>query len=150
MKDVNSQNISFFCPSSSFFANQPLVFVLSAFRVSHVYHLQKRWCCKTWYEWSFFRGSTYLIWAKPALRWLVVRCTTYTVCPRRIRTQPKICFYYKIHNFYPIVKKNFVKMRSSWVSHFKKVSLWLGKNCDFLLKVYFWLSPDSPGTHCRN
>ena len=35
-----------------------------------------------------------------------------TVCPRRIDTQSKICFYKKIQKFYTIIVK-FVKMRYS-------------------------------------
>ena len=31
--------------------------------------------------------------------------TLCTLCPRQIRTHPKICFYLKIHNFYLIITK---------------------------------------------
>ena len=50
----------------------------------------------------------------------------------------------KIHNFYSILTKLYqnevlilAKFRFDWV-----------KIADFFIKAYFWMSPDSPETHC--
>ena len=63
------------------------------------------------------------------------------MCPRRIDTQSKICFYQKIHNFYPIITKLgqnevlsheyliLTKFRNDWVkivAFLIKVSILLG------------------------
>ena len=42
----------------------------------------------------------------------------FTVYPRLVWTQPKICFYQKIHNFYPIITK------LCWNKVFMSTSFW--------------------------
>ena len=79
----------------------------------------------------------------------ICRLSNITVCPRQIRTHPKICFYLKIHNFYFIISKlgqNKVLM-SMYLILTKFRNYWV-KNLDFIIKAYFWVSPDSLGTHC--
>ena len=45
--------------------------------------------------------------------------------------------------------RNFVKKGTHEdLMYFDKVSYDWVKIVDFLLKAYFWLSPDTPGTHC--
>ena len=50
-----------------------------------------------------------------------MRNIVYTLCAIRIRTRSKICFYQKIHNFYPIITKFWQKkvlMRNSFWQSF--------------------------------
>ena len=73
-----------------------------------------------------------------------VQCTVYTVCQEN---------GYLIKN--TLLLKNpqflsnlFVKIRYSRGPYYDKVSQWLGKNCGFFIKGYFWQSIDSLGTQC--
>ena len=47
------------------------------------------------------------------------------------------CAFIKKFTIFTQFLRNFVKIRYSYVPHFDKVSLWLGKNCEFFNKSIF-------------
>ena len=59
---------------------------------------------------------------------------------KRMRNNPKICFYYKIHNFYAIIAK--IEQNELLIfSVFRNDSVQIVAS---LVKAYFWYSQHSP------
>ena len=56
------------------------------------------------YNDGMYVSSISLFFMFPTFEWMNLG-TRHTDMDRRIRTQLKICFYYKIHNFYPTITK---------------------------------------------